>query len=190
VAHARHEAPCRASPGLKCSGGASFRTRLGPNSLVLRHDLSALRTAFCVRSSEPNVVGFPTRFAALGHRWNKQPPSRALQGQAARRRQLVAGRAPLQRLEPLAAAARGGAPALASRSGGSGQRRTLSRRQAGTQPSGRASPCVERGSRWQWVNPHRVWTPQIHPHGNNMTPRVSPYTITGGGISPDPYPDG
>jgi hypothetical protein len=40
---------------------------------------------------------------------------------------------------------------------------------------------------WQWVNPHRVWTPQTHPHDNNMTPRVSPYLVVGGGISPDPY---
>jgi hypothetical protein len=160
VAHARHEAPCRASPGLKCSGGASFRTRLGPNSLVLRHDLSALRTAFCVRSSEPNTVGFPTRFAALGHRWNKQPPSRALQGQAARRRQLVAGRAPLQRLEPLAAAARGwststsqpqrwqrpAAHSLAQASRNPAKRTSLSMRRAGLQmamgksPSGMDSP--------------------------------------------------
>jgi hypothetical protein len=46
------------------------------------------------------------------------------------------------------------------------------------------------GSRWQWVNPHRIWTPQTHPHDNNMTPRVSPYLVAGGGISPDPYPSG
>jgi hypothetical protein len=53
-----------------------------------------------------------------------------------------------------------------------------------------SSDPVAEGSKRQWVNPHRVWTPQTHPCGNNMTSRVSPYTITGGGISPDPYPDG
>jgi hypothetical protein len=59
-----------------------------------------------------------------------------------------------------------------------------------TTPFHGVAPDKRVQSRWQWVNPHRVWTPQTHPRGNNMTPRVSPYTITGGGISPDPYPDG
>jgi hypothetical protein len=43
---------------------------------------------------------------------------------------------------------------------------------------------------WQWVNPHQVWTPQTHPRDNNMTPRVSPYLVVGGGISLDSYPSG
>jgi hypothetical protein len=122
-------------------------TRLGPNSLVLRHDSSALRTAFCVRSSEPSAAGFPTRFAALGHRRNKQPPSRALR--PSRRTPLAVGNSSLEEhrckdWSPWQRRLGGGAPALGSRSGGSG---ALSLAQAGRndRPSGRASPCVEAG---------------------------------------------